>query len=50
MNLGYVWHAMFLMIYMACVVGGRLFVEIHRLRDGGEPAPAPSGLRAVAGR
>ena len=49
-NLGYVWHATFLMIYMACVVGGRLFVEIHRLRDGGEPAPAPSGLRAVAGR
>ena len=47
-NLGYIWHAMFLMIYMACVVGGRLFVEIHRLRGGGEPAPAPSGVRSRA--
>ena len=31
LNLGYVWHATSLMIYMACVVGGRLFMEVHRL-------------------
>ena len=31
LNLGYIWHATSLMIYMACVVGGRLFMEIHRL-------------------
>ena len=30
-NLGYIWHATSLMIYMACVVGGRLFMEVHRL-------------------
>ena len=30
-NLGYVWHATSLLIYMACVVGGRLFMEVHRL-------------------
>ena len=33
-NLGYVWHAMCLLIYMSFVVGGRLFVELHRLRTG----------------
>ncbi len=38
-NLGYMWHAMFLLIYMACVVGGRLFMEVHRMGDGGEAAP-----------
>ena len=32
LNLGYIWHATSLMIYMACVVGGRLFMEVHRLR------------------
>ena len=37
-NLGYVWHATALMIYMACVVGGRLFMEIHRLGAREEPA------------
>ena len=31
LNLGYIWHATSLMIYMACVVGGRLFMEVHRL-------------------
>jgi len=30
-NLGYIWHAMCLLIYMCFVVGGRLFVEVHRL-------------------
>ena len=34
-NLGYMWHAMFLLIYMSCVVGGRLFVEIHRMGEDG---------------
>lgn len=38
-NLGYMWHAMFLLIYMACVVGGRLFMEVHRMGDGGAAAP-----------
>ena len=48
LNLSYVFHAMLLLIYMACVVGGRLFVEIHRLRDGGEPAPVSYGVRPRA--
>ena len=30
-NLGYMWHAMCLLIYMAFVVGGRLFLEVHRI-------------------
>ncbi len=34
-NLGYMWHAMSLLIYMSCVVGGRLFVEIHRMGESG---------------
>ncbi len=38
LNLGYMWHAMFLLIYMACVVGGRLFMEVHRMGDGGAAA------------
>ena len=38
-NLGYIWHAMCLMIYMCFVVGGKLFVEVHRLGSGGEPDP-----------
>ena len=32
LNFGYMWHAMTLTIYMACVVGGRLFIEIHRMQ------------------
>ena len=32
-NLGYIWHAMCLLTYMSCVVGGRLFLEIHRLGE-----------------
>lgn len=36
-NLGYIWHATALLIYMACVVGGRLFMEIHRLGAREEP-------------
>ena len=35
-NLGYVWHAMSLMVYMSFVVGGRLFVEVHQMGRGGE--------------
>ena len=37
-NLGYMWHAMFLLIYMACVVGGRLFLEVHRMGNHGAAA------------
>ena len=51
-NLGYIWHAMCLMIYMAFVVGGRLFVEVHGLGIGGEPATELpcGGARAAVGR
>ena len=35
LNLGYLWHAVFLLIYMACVVGGRLFVKVHRMGNRG---------------
>ncbi len=35
-NLGYMWHAICLLIYMAGVVGGRLFLEVHRMGNGGE--------------
>ena len=51
-NLGYIWHAMCLMIYMCFVVGGKLFVEVHRLGTGGEPDPElpRSGARAARGR
>ena len=30
-NLGYLWHAVSLLVYVACVVGGRLFIELHRM-------------------
>lgn len=51
-NLGYIWHAMCLLIYMSCVVGGTMFVDLHRLRDRGEPAATSSGGRnpAAGGR
>ena len=51
-NLGYIWHAMCLLIYMSCVVGGTMFVDPHRLRDRGEPAATSSGGRnpAAGGR
>ena len=42
-NLGYMWHAMCLLIYMTCVVGGRLFVEVHRLGRANYLAAVPSG-------
>ncbi len=47
-NLGYMWHAMFLLIYMGCVVGGRLFMEVHRMGDGGETVSDAFGDEAWA--
>ena len=44
-NLGYTWHAMFLLIYMSCVVGGRIFVEVHRLKNRVEPVRSSGSAR-----
>ena len=49
LNLGYIWHAVFLLIYMACVVGGRLFLEIHRMGDRGAAVSDAHGDRAEVG-
>ena len=42
-NLGYMWHAMLLINCMACVVGGKLFVEVHRLGRAEELSEAAAG-------
>ncbi len=42
-NLGYMWHAMCLLIYMAFVVGGRLFLEVHRMGAGDDPEGFSTG-------
>ena len=34
-NLGYMWHAMCVLVYMVLVVGGALIVEIYRMGGGG---------------
>ena len=34
-NLGYMWHAMCVLVYMVLVVGGALIVEIYRMGTGG---------------
>ena len=34
LNVGYVWHAIWLLAYMFFVVGGRLMVSIYRIDDG----------------
>lgn len=31
LNLGYLWHAVCVLVYLGCVVGGRLFMELHRM-------------------
>ena len=40
-NIGYSWHAMCLLIYMSCVVGGRLFLEIYRMGNRGNLRAEP---------
>ena len=48
-NLGYLWHAMCLFVYMLFVVGGRLLVDIYRLgsADGVATSTATAGQAAV---
>ena len=42
-NMGYLWHAMCLFVYMLFVVGGRLLVDVYRIGGGeGVPQAAPS--------
>ncbi len=44
LNLGYLWHAMCLFVYMLFVVGGRLIVAIYRIGgDGTNLSPSPAG-------
>ena len=43
LNLGYMWHATSLLIYMAFVVGGRLFLEVHRMGAGDDPERVSAG-------
>ena len=52
LNVGYMWHAMSLFVYMAFVVGGSLIVAVYRMGGGGDPdvAPASSGPTARAPR
>ena len=45
-NLGYLWHAMCLFVYMLFVVGGRLLVELYRIGGG----DAVSQMAAAAGQ
>ena len=49
LNLGYMWHAMFLLIYVACVVGGQLFLEVHRMGNRGAAARDAEGDRLRTG-
>ena len=44
-NLGYMWHAMCVLVYMVLVVGGALIVEIYRMGGGGT-VRVTSGQRA----
>jgi transcriptional regulator with XRE-family HTH domain len=41
-NLGYVWHAMGVFVYMAFIVGGNLFTAIYRTGGGSSHSPASS--------
>ena len=45
LNLGYLWHAMFLFAYMFFVVGGNLIVAVYRIGQRGNSSPTlvPSG-------
>lgn len=45
-NLGYMWHAVCLLIYMAFVVGGRLFLEVYRMGAGDDPEGFSTGIWA----
>ena len=45
LNLGYIWHAMCLLIDMSCVLGGRLFLGIHRMRGESGLAEETAGGR-----
>ena len=48
-NLGYVWHAMGVFVYMAFIVGGNLFTAIYRTGIGNSSTPAPSPAVSPAG-
>ena len=42
LNLGYMWHAMGVFVYMAFIVGGNLFTAIYRTGAGSSHSPASS--------
>ena len=51
MNVGYLWHAMCLFIYMLFIVAGRLLVDLYRLGGGdtaGNPSPAVANVGEAA--
>ena len=51
LNLGYLWHAMCLFVYMLFVVGGRLLVDVYRLGSGDSVSrSAASRGQATAGQ
>ena len=39
LNLGYLWHAVWVLAYMVLIIGGHLIVAIHRMGGGQRPGP-----------